>query len=258
MSVLRSRDNPRAKRWSRLARDARFRRREACALLEGPHLVAALLAQGLAPLAVLVTEVSLADQEIGNLVKKARIEPVLLSESLLRAIVDAENPPGIVAEIAIPDTERGPSLQTVFLEGVQDPGNVGAILRSAAAFGVGQIVLDRGCADPWSPKVLRAGMGGHFSLQIGETKDLKAELERFEGRVLCAVPRGGVTLGDADLGGKLGWLFGAEGQGVSEATSRRANQKVTIPMAGGSESLNVAASAAICLYAAFSRRAAGS
>ena len=258
MSVLRSRDNPRVRRWSRLARDTRFRRKEGRALLEGPHLVAALLAQDLAPLAVLVTEEGLADQEIATLVNKAKMEPVLLSASLFRAIVDAKNPAGIAAEIGLPVPKEKPSQRTIFLEGVQDPSNVGAIMRSAAAFGVDTVVLDQACADPWSPKALRAGMGGHFSLQIRETKDLKAELEGFEGRVLCAVPRGGATLGDADLGGKLGWLFGAEGQGVSEATSRRATQKVTIPMAQGSESLNVAASAAICLYAAFSRPAAGS
>jgi len=258
MSVLRSRDNPRIRRWSRLARDTRFRRRERRALLEGPHLVAALLTQGFAPLAVLASEAGVSRDEISQLIKKIQLTPVVLSEGLFRSIVDTKNPPGIAAEIAIPSQKPKRSQTTVFLEGVQDPSNVGAIMRSAAAFGVDTVVLDRACADPWSPKALRAGMGGHFSLQIRETKDLKAELERFEGRVLCAVPRGGVTLGDANLGGKLGWLFGAEGQGVSEATSRRASQKVTIPMADGSESLNVAASAAICLYAAFSRRAAGS
>jgi len=258
MSVLRSRDNPRAKRWSRLARDARFRRREACALLEGPHLVAALLAQGLAPLAVLVTEEGLADQEIGNLVKKARIEPVLLSESLFRAIVDAENPPGIAAEIAIPVQKPKLARTTVFLEGVQDPSNVGAIMRSAAAFGVDAVVLDQACADPWSPKALRAGMGGHFGVSIEEAANLASHLSSFKGKLVCSVPRGGISLQDADLRGRLGWIFGAEGQGVSEASARRAALKVTIPMAEGSESLNVAASAAICLYAAFSRRGSGS
>ena len=254
MSVLRSRDNPRVKRWSRLARDARFRKKERRALLEGPHLVAALLEQGLAPLAVLVTENSLSHAEIASLVGKMVVTPCVLSESLFRAIVDAENPPGIAAEIAIPDAERRPSLQSVFLEGVQDPGNVGAIIRSAAAFGAGQIVLDRGCADPWSPKVLRAGMGGHFRIALRQVEDLGMDLKSFPGKLVCTVPRGGVKLGDADLGGQIGWVFGAEGQGVSEPVQKMAALRITIGTAPATESLNVAAAAAICLHTAYERQ----
>lgn len=258
MSVLSSRDNPRVRHWSKLARDSRYRHSEKRALIEGTHLLAALLEQRMKPLAVVATEAGLGREEISALVSRTGLKPVLLSENLFRAVVDVENPPGVAAEIAIPDGEPQSSLQTVFLEGVQDPGNVGAIIRSAAAFGAGQMVLDRGCADPWSPKVLRAAMGSHFWLLLSHVDDLAIELKRFQGRLVCTVPRGGVKLGDADLGGQIGWLFGAEGQGVSEASARRASLKVTIPMAQGSESLNVAASAAICLYAAFSRRAAGS
>src|SRR5439155_19482874 len=98
------------------------------------------------------------------LVVKAEVEPVVLSEGVFRAIADAESHPGIAAEIEIPDIRTRSINPCVFLEGVQDPSNVGAILRTAAAFGVGEVVLDRGCADAWSPKVLRAGMGGHFRL----------------------------------------------------------------------------------------------
>ncbi len=146
--------------------------------------------------------------------------------------------------------------RTVFLEGIQDPGNVGAILRSAAAFGVQQVVLDPGCADPWSPRALRAGMGGHFALQIAETRDLAREIDAFKGTVACTVPRGGVALGDSPFERSWAWIFGAEGRGLSEETIRRADLRVTIPMAAGTESLNVAAAAAICLYEAFSRSAA--
>ena len=258
MSILRSRDNPRVRRWSRLARDARFRKREGRALLEGPHLVAALLEQGLVPLAVLVTENSLFHGEIAKLARKIAVTPCVLSESLFRVIVDAENPPGIAAEIAIPDAERRPSLQTVFLEGIQDPGNVGAIIRSAAAFGAGQIVLDRGCADPWSPKALRAGMGGHFRIALRHVEDLAMDLKSFPGKLVCTVPRGGVKLGDADLSGQIGWVFGAEGQGVSEPVQKMAGLRVTIGTTAATESLNVAAAAAICLYEAFSRPGGGS
>jgi TrmH family RNA methyltransferase len=256
VTVLRSRDNPRVHRWAKLVRDSSLRRKERRAIIEGPHLLAAMLEQGLKPLCVFATAHGLERNDA--LVVKAEVEPVVLSEGVFRAIADAESPPGIAAEIAIPDSGTKSVTPCVFLEGVQDPSNVGAILRTAAAFGVGEVVLDRGCADPWSPKVLRAGMGGHFRLNLRTSSNLGAEIERFSGTAVCTVPRGGVPLRQADLGGRLGWIFGAEGRGVSKSTAALAGLKVTIPMTPGSESLNVAAAAAICLCEAFSTRGAGS
>ena len=258
VTVLRSRDNPRVRRWAKLVRDSSLRKKAGRAIVEGPHLLAALLEQGLEPISVFATENGLARDEIKALVLKAKANPVVLSESVFRAIADAETPQGIAAEIEIPAARAAQWRQAVFLEGVQDPSNVGAILRTAAAFGVGEVVLDRGCADVWSPKVLRAGMGGHFRLNLRITGDLGVEIERFSGTAVCTVPSGGVPLRQADLGGRLGWIFGAEGRGVSQPTAALARLKVTIPMTPGSESLNVAAAAAICLYEAFSRPAAGS
>jgi TrmH family RNA methyltransferase len=256
VTVLRSRDNPRVRRWAKLARDSGLRRKERRAIIEGPHLLAAMLEQGLEPICVFATANGL--ERNAALVVKAKVEPVVLSEGVFRAIADAESPPGIAAEIEIPEIKTKSVSQCVFLEGVQDPSNVGAIVRSAAAFGVGEVVLDRSCADVWSPKVLRAGRGGHFRLNLRISGDLGAEIERFKGIPVCTVPRGGVPLRQADLGGRLGWIFGAEGQGVSPALQERAALRITIPTAPGTESINVAAAAAICLHEAFSRPAAGS
>jgi RNA methyltransferase, TrmH family len=256
VTVLRSRDNPRVRRWARLARDSSLRRKAGRAIVEGPHLLAAMLEQGLEPIYVLATANGLERNEA--LVIKAKVEPVLLSEGVFRAIADADHPQGIAAEIEIPEIKTNSASQCVFLEGVQDPSNVGAIVRSAAAFGVGEVVLDRGCADVWSPKVLRAGMGGHFRLNLRVSADLDAEIERVKCTPVCTVPRGGVPLRQADLGGRLGWIFGAEGQGVSLALQECAALRITIPTAAGTESINVAAAAAICLHEAFSRPAAGS
>lgn len=250
--MLSSKDNPKVRHWQKLAEDARYRRAKKRALIEGPHLLAAALAHGHKPIALLATEQAMTNSEIRRLVEQSGVNPVLLSTGVFRRVVDAENPPGIAAEIAFPQPmERGGD--AVFLEGIQDPANVGAILRSAAAFGVGAIVLDRGCADPWSPKALRAGMGGHFRLQLRDTKDLGAEIDAFDGTTVCTVPRDGVALAKAPLEGPVAWIFGAEGRGVRDETAQRADVRVTIPMAAGSESLNVAAAAAICLYAGFSR-----
>ena len=250
MSVLTSRDNPKVKRWAKLVADARYRRSEKRAVIEGPHLLAAALQHGCKPVVILATPKVSA--EIGRLIERSGLEPVVLSEAVFRSVVDVEAPQGVAAEIAIPQP-RPATGGTVFLEGVQDPSNVGAIIRTAAAFGIGRLVLDGACADPWSPKSLRAGMGGHFTLSIEPKADLSAALNAFKGSLACTVPRGGMPIEEADLSAPLGWLFGGEGRGLSEETLRNVPLRVSIPMADGSESLNVAAAAAICLYETFRR-----
>ena len=252
MSPIRSRDNPRVKRWAKLVSDAAFRRAEGKAIVEGPHLVAEALQAGFKPVALIVSEAGLRRKEIRALVGKR--EPVVLGDHIFGIVADAQTPPGIAAEIAFPQVTVDTKKPTLFLEGLQDPANVGAIVRSAAAFGVGEIVLDRGCADVWSPKVLRAGMGGHFRLALRHVIDLRKDLKQFAGTLVCTVAREGLPLRQAPLEGRLGWIFGAEGKGVSAATAQLAALHVTIPMGRGSESLNVAAAAAICLYEAFNRK----
>ncbi len=250
MSVIRSRDNEHLRRWRKLAASARARRSEGSALIEGVHLVEACLASRHRPAALIASESGLARREIAALVKASKLQPVVLADALFAALADTATPTGIAAEIAIP--EDAPDLAAasgcVFLEGVQDASNVGAILRSAAAFGLDDVVLGPGCADAWSPKALRAGMGAHFALRIGTRTDLAAAFERFAGTIACTVVRGGVPIAQADLRGRIGWLFGGEGQGVSETLAARSDLRVTIPMPGGAESLNVAAAAAICFY----------
>lgn len=221
-------------------------------IIEGAHLLAAALDARLVPVELLATEAALADAEIAALARRSRRQPVVLSPGAFAAIADARTPSGIAAELALPQRRRdGPR---VFLEGVQDAGNVGAIIRSAAAFGVGEVVLDRHCADPWSPKVLRAGQGGHFALGICQAEDFAGALAGFGGQLICTVARGGRSLREVQFAGRLGWVFGGEGAGLSSATLAGASEKVTIPMAPGAESLNVAASAAICLYEGFCRQ----
>jgi TrmH family RNA methyltransferase len=225
-------------------RDSRLRRSERRLVIEGPHLLTAAIEAGIQPVAVLGTEAGLVRPEVAAL--KLKVTPTVMTPSVFAAIADAETAPGIAAEIELPSRKRDGSL--VLLEGVQDPGNVGAIIRSAAAFGVGTVVLDRQSADPWSPKVLRAGQGGHFALAVRQVDDL---LPAAEGRrLICTVVQGGRPLRDADLSGAIAWAFGAEGAGLSADLVAKAAERVTIPMAGG-ESLNVAATAAICLYQAF-------
>ena len=251
MSLIRSRDNPRVKRWAKLASHPAFRRSERALLVEGPHLVAEALRSGVEPLALIVSEAALAHPEVARLTEGR--SPVVLTERAFRALVEAETPVGIAAEIAMPRVQADASKHVVFLEAVQDPSNVGAILRTAAAFDAGEVVLDRACADAWSPKALRAGQGGHFRLAVRPVGDLAQALAQFGGTTVCTVVSGGDVLHNARLECRLGWIFGAEGRGVSAAIARRATLRVTIPTAPGTQSINVAAAAAICLYEAYTR-----
>lgn len=251
-AVIRSRDNPRVKRWARLATDARFRRSEGRVLIEGPHLVAEALQAQLEPVALIVSESGLKKKEVRKLVGQR--EPVVLGDHIFGIVADAETPPGIAAEIAVPKPLQKPDAPAVFLEGVQDPANVSAILRSAAAFGVGEVVVDRACADPWSSKVLRAAMGAHFKLALRQVVDLAKCVADFQGTTVCTVSRGGTPLKEIQFDERVGWIFGSEGGGVSETVLRDARLKATIPMAAGTESLNVAAAAAICLCEAYLRQ----
>ena len=250
MTTLRSRDNPRIRRWRALAHDGRSRVAEGCALLEGAHLLSAYLERGGRPRAVLVSDSGRAKAEIALLVRRAGVAPVQVPDALLRWIGDAATPGGVAAEIRLPSPDAAGTAprHAVFLDGVQDAGNVGAILRSAAAFGVEAAYLGEGCADAWSPKVLRAAMGGHFALRVQPVPDLVAALRGFAGTLACADARGGEAPSRLELRGPIGWIFGAEGRGVSTAAAACATLRVRIPLAGAVESLNVAAAAAVLLY----------
>ena len=252
MTFIASRDNPRVRRWRELTRDARERRRLRRAIIEGENLVSAFLQSGKVIESLILSKTGASRPEFIAIAGQTGKPPTVLADPIFRSISDTEAPSGIAAEITLSDSppDLNASAACVFLEGVQDGGNVGAILRSAAAFGIRDAVLGRGCADVWSPKVLRAAMGAHFSMRIAENVDLAVEIGRFGGTVVCTVPRDGAAISDADLAGRIGWIFGAEGQGVSDALASRAALRVSIPMKGGFESLNVAAAAAICFYEA--------
>lgn len=250
MSVLRSRDNARVRRWHALAHDARARRVERRALVEGAHLLEACLDAGGRARAVIVSESGLRKAEIAALVRRAGTPPVTLADALFRWVADTVTPAGLAAEIDLPAVAPDPAAMrhAIFLDGVQDAGNVGAILRSAAAFGVEAAVLGRGCADAWSPKVLRAAMGAHFALRLAQVDELAQALARFRGLKVCAVVEGGDAPAALDLTGPTGWILGAEGQGVSPSVAARADRRASIALAQGVESLNVAAAAAVLLY----------
>ena len=169
--------------------------------------------------------------------------------------------PPDVGVLAVVDTPRGSLVERprycLLLEDLQDPGNVGTIIRTAAAAGIDQVLLSRGCAFAWSPKALRAGQGAHFLTPIVEDVDVVDWSRGFRddgGRTIATVVADGTAVYDADLHGRIAIAIGSEGGGLSPALLALADVRVTIPMAPGSESLNAAAAAAVVMFEARRRR----
>ena len=165
---------------------------------------------------------------------------IMPSPSPMLAVVETPRP-------ALPAS--APDHDLVILDRIQDPGNVGTILRTAAAAGIRTVLTTAGTAACWAPKVLRAGMGGHFVLEIHEN----IPLEQLRAQV-GALPLAGTVLQDGqslyatDLRRPLAWVFGNEGEGIDPELQARLGCRLTIPPDPGVESLNVAASAAVCLF----------
>jgi TrmH family RNA methyltransferase len=260
VKLITSRDNPAVKHLHALATSARDRRREAETLLDGAHLLEVALARGVALRQVVVSESGKALPEIASLL--ARCAPDVLIEvpdRVFAHISPVDSPSGVLARIAIPaQPDAGPLVDTcVVLDGVQDPGNLGTILRTAAAVGVEEVLLTPGCAQAWSPRVLRAAMGAHFGLRLREGCDVALALAGFPGAILAADLRDAVELYDMDLRLPVAWLFGSEGQGLSPAVAALATRRVRIPMPGGMESLNVGVAAGVCLFEQLRQRRSG-
>lgn len=254
MKLIQSRDNAFYKQLKKLAESGRERRKTGLMLLDGVHLVEAYEAAFAAVDTLVVAESALANSEIADLLGGR--EAVLLADGLMRELGLVDTPSGLLAIAAMPRQTATVDLQAdaILLDGVQDPGNVGTLLRTAAAAGVAQAILGPGCASPWSPKVLRAGQGAHFALSIHEEVDLAAFMADYQGTTAVTTLDRASSLYEAKWSGPLAWVFGAEGQGVSPQLLAAAGLRIRIPMPGKVESLNVAAAAAVCLFEALRRR----
>jgi len=247
-----SRQNPRLRDTAQLLASARERRKAGRCVLEGEHLVAVYAERRGAPEVLVVSEPFLARPGIEALCRRFGERTLVVPEALFGSI--AVLPAG-VGVLAVVPTPRLPASEggdfCILLDGVQDPGNAGSILRTAAAAGVTHAFLSRHCAFAWAPKVLRAAMGAHFHLEIHEDVDLPAWAERYRdrgGRVVATVRDGGTDLYRSTLVRPLALAVGNEGAGLSPALVAVSSAKVTIPMPGGMESLNAAAAAAVALF----------
>ena len=253
MKHIASRDNPVFKVLRRLSLGADAD----VAMLEGIHLGDAYLRSGGVPRQIVVGRSALALAEVADLVDRCPSSDALLLEDALFATIS-----GLAKGVQVlmtvdrprPGTPPRLTRASVLLDRVQDPGNVGSILRSAAAAGIPDVYLSRGCAGAWSPKVLRAAMGAHFHLVLFEDCDLTGLRGIAAIPWIATSPHASATLHETDLRRDVAWLFGHEGQGLDPDLMHDATT-VRIPQPGHGESLNVAASAAICFFEQVRQRA---
>ena len=247
-----SRNNPRLAEAASLISSSRDRRKAGRCVLEGEHLIAVYLDRVGLPESLLVVGDRLADPRFHALVARMPACDVLSVPAVIFGEVSTL--PAAVGALAVVTTPTpvlpAPAGFHLMLEDVQDPGNVGAMLRTAAAAGVEQVLLSAHCAFAWAPKVLRAAQGAHFLTTIVEDVDLAAWARAFRrsGRVFATVATGGADLYATGFPSRLAIAIGNEGAGLSAALLDEVDARITIPMPGGAESLNAAAAAAVALF----------
>ncbi len=256
-----SRPSPRLKEAAKLIASSRERRRSGRCVLEGEHLIGVYLARIGAPEFIVVVEAMLADPRIAALTGRiAPADVVAVPGPVFAAVSTLPEAIGALAVVATPAPLVPPFAQFhLLLDDLQDPGNVGTILRTAAAAGVQQVLLSKHCAFAWSPKVLRAAQGAHFLTTVVEDIELPDWVARFRaqgGQLMATVARDGANLYTTPWSWPLAVAIGNEGAGLSKALLAQADCRASIPMHSGTESLNASAAAAVVLFEAVRRRSA--
>ncbi|KPK34768.1 MAG: hypothetical protein AMJ66_03005 [Betaproteobacteria bacterium SG8_40] len=253
MERIRSADNPTLKLARKLLRSGRERERSGKILLDGIHLVSSYGERfGLSGVTMLIDETASDSPEIMRLVRSAPAGTRIfeIAPGPFAAISPVQTPAGIVALCERPAV-AAPSAANPFLlllDGVQDPGNLGSILRTAAATGVNQVLLSASCADPWSPRSLRGGMGAQFVLPVFTDIDPFETVSSFQGTSVATSPHAEDSLLDANLSGSVLAVFGGEGAGLTDEMTASASIAVRIPLQNSIESLNVGAAVAMFCY----------
>lgn len=254
--LITSRENPIFKRLKKLAESPRERREACMTLLDGEHLLESYLGAGGRLHTLLHAESCAVEVWQPLAVRCEGAKVVAIADSLFAELSPVESPTGVMAEATWLEAKASKDATplVLLLEDIQDPGNLGSLLRSAAAAGATLAVLSKGCADAWSPKALRGGQGAQFVLPML----LRAEL--VEWIQTAAMPVWALALGgeksvfELDLKSPGALLVGNEGAGLSEEVLKIASGKVAIPMPGRVESLNAAAAAAVALFEAVRQR----
>jgi len=247
---LSSKDNPTYKQLLALATQSRERRQQAQTLLDGEHLLSAALEAQLTPRLLVFSETCPETLSTNWCNRLPDVHAVTLPQHLFKHLSPVDSPSGLLAVVDIPTLDETPAGSgLLLLEDIQDPGNLGALFRVAAAAGHYRVCLSAGCAEAWSPKCLRGGQGGHFHLAIQESVDLFAVAKSWPGPMYAGALGAPMSLYSLDLSSPAAFAFGNEGAGLS-AGLQGVCTPFSIPMTGQVESLNVATAAAVCLFEA--------
>lgn len=257
VTAITSRANPLLARLRRLAGQSDAYRKQGRVWIEGEHLCRAWIARSDAAVPLAVIAEAAWDMPLWRRLASRADVVAVVPASLMAELSTLDTPAPLAFEIAWPGAGAiRPDAPTVVLDRLQDAGNVGTILRSAAAFGFDQVVALKGTAALWSPKVMRAGMGAHFALNLVDALD-EAGLDALRVPLLATSSHAGTVLHQTRLPWPCAWVMGHEGRGLSAALLQRCALRVRIPQPGGEESLNVAVAAAVCMYESTRARSGG-
>lgn len=259
MQWITSHENPYVKQLVKLQQSAQFRKKSGATVLDGIHLIQSYLSAFQEPTglkSIAISESGIKNKEIklllNTLLQKTRVN--FVADSIFKKISPVKSPTGILACITTPDVDNQSTPIThnsdfcILLESIQDPGNLGTMIRSAAAANITAIYLSKDCVDIWSPRTLRAAMGAHFFLNIYADCNLIEIANLFQGQVLATSPHSPKTLYQSNLTQPTAFIFGNEGAGLSKEILQVADEIIAIPMPGKIESLNAAATVTVCLF----------
>ena len=244
MEHITSLKNPKVLTWKSL-KDRKGRRETGCFLVEGRKMVEEAL-QSSFPVDALLMD----DSRLGEWPLPADVPVYAMPAHVLSAVCDTKTPQGIAAVVRITE-QTAPGRRVVVMDGVQDPGNVGTIIRTADAAGLDGVILSAQCADVFSPKVLRATMGSIFRMNIRTTDHLPPLLEEMKQQgfsVISSQLDGEPFYERSPVGDQFALVIGSEGNGVTPEVQAAATHRVKLPMRGGAESLNAAVAAGIMMY----------
>ena len=253
VEIITSNQNPYIKIFRQLANSGRYRKKEGQTVLHGVHLVESYMNSSKVLDSIAVTSTALMNAEVGVILSRAikiGVPIKQLPASLDKLVSGVDSGVSIAAIINIPEARPPETIEesAVLLDRIQDPGNLGGILRVAAASGIKKVFCSEGTTSVWSPKSLRAGMGAQLGLEIYEQVSLKSLLALSSVPVYATALNGKKSLYDLDLSGPTAWLFGNEGQGVDNGLLNSGVELVIIPQEDSIESLNVATAVAVCLF----------
>ena len=243
-----SRDNPIFKYQKKLADNARERRAEGKTLLDGVHLIESYVEEFGEPELIIIPEGKSSLEATQLIQHLEHVSTIMLPTLMFAELTPVASSTGILAQIATPKIAPPSELQfALMLEDIQDPGNLGSMLRTALGAGVEAVYLSKGCTDAWSPKALRGGQGAQFFVPIIEGVDLLQAMQNFAGNTYATTMHG-ESLYAQDLTQPSAFIVGNEGAGLTDKILNAASHQISIPMNKHLESLNAGAATAVCLF----------